>query len=280
MLLQDVGDRKLPLIHTKFSIFTTGTLNVPPLKIGPFDFADGGTFLMAATILFSALGVLMIMLRRSGYGQRLLAMKDSPAACATLGQNPVRLKLSVFMLSAAIAGVGGALMSSALVSVNSDRFSIFISLALVMTTVAAGMGSYASFKKAKVALALGVAVEGGIYLLAYTETISNWWFVGLTALMFLFWPAVGKVLQPGAFIPEEEMARRRAEIPLEVVGVDVPYTVEQRGVLDRALGLPAPPPTRRLAGLVPSQANGSANGHGAPIRELSPVTAEAPHGAA
>ena len=33
-------------------------------------------------------------------------MKNSPAACATLGMSVLRLKLSVFMLSAAIAGLG------------------------------------------------------------------------------------------------------------------------------------------------------------------------------
>ena len=55
------------------------------------------------------LGVGLVALRHSSYGRRLSAMKDSPAACATLGQNPLRLKLSVFMLSAAIILVGGSL---------------------------------------------------------------------------------------------------------------------------------------------------------------------------
>ena len=67
-------------------------------------------------------------------------MKDSPAASATLGQNPIRLKLGVFMLSAGIAGLGGALLSAALVTVDINSFTIFISLALVMSVVIAGIG--------------------------------------------------------------------------------------------------------------------------------------------
>jgi hypothetical protein len=67
-------------------------------------------------------------------------MKDSPAASATLGQSLVTLKLSVFMLSAAIAGVGGALMVSQLGSANIDRFDIFLSLSLLMLTVVGGIG--------------------------------------------------------------------------------------------------------------------------------------------
>ena len=67
-------------------------------------------------------------------------MKDSPAACATLGMSVVRLKLSVFMLSAAIAGIGGVLMSAQLGSVNLDRFDIFLSLAVLLITVVGGIG--------------------------------------------------------------------------------------------------------------------------------------------
>ncbi len=37
-------------------------------------------------------------------------MKDSPAACATMGLDLTALKLQVFALSAAIAGLGGALL--------------------------------------------------------------------------------------------------------------------------------------------------------------------------
>jgi Branched-chain amino acid transport system / permease component len=67
-------------------------------------------------------------------------MKDSPAASATLGQSMVTLKLSVFMLSAAIAGVGGALMTAQIGSANLDRFDIFLSLQLLMLCVVAGIG--------------------------------------------------------------------------------------------------------------------------------------------
>jgi hypothetical protein len=95
---------------------------------------------MFVTILFAVLGVGLVALRHSGYGRRLTAMKDSPAASATLGQSLVSLKLSVFMLSAAIAGVGGALMTAQIGSANIDRFDIFLSLSLLMLTVVGGIG--------------------------------------------------------------------------------------------------------------------------------------------
>ena len=147
MVLMDSNLHKIPLIHTRFSLFSAGaginSLVIPPLKIGPLDLGDGTTFLMTTTVVFAAIGIGLVALRNSSYGRRLTAMKDSPAASATLGQSLLRLKLSVFMLSAAIAGLGGVFMSMALGSVTPDNFSIFLSLSLLMLTVVAGI-SYVS----------------------------------------------------------------------------------------------------------------------------------------
>ncbi|WP_007516912.1 ABC transporter permease subunit [Pseudofrankia saprophytica] len=319
MVVADTVPRVLPLLHLKFSIFPNGTLNVPRPRLGVIDLANGGTFLMVVTILFAVLGVLMVALRRSGYGHRLVALKDSPAACATLGQNPVRLKLSVFMLSAAIAGLGGALMSSALVSVNPDRFTIFVSLGLVMTVVVAGIGyvsgalaggllagvgfvalqnvfdkvgtdhsslhdlfsflsqfstvlpaligislsrsptgfvndiieTFAVFRRARVMLGAGLALQAAIYLLAYTDTTSNWWLVALSVLLWGIWPRITPLVTD-RLVPA---ARARVagpstagsgEAPLELVGVDVPFTPEHLALLDRTLGLPGTPVVRAV----------------------------------
>ncbi len=129
MVLREITERELPLIHTRFSIFPSGNLGVARPKFGPLDLAEMPTFLMFVTVLFAVLGVGLVVLRHSSYGRRLTALKDSPAASATLGQSPVALKLSVFMLSAAIAGVGGALMTGPGSAPSTlDRFDIFLSL--------------------------------------------------------------------------------------------------------------------------------------------------------
>jgi ABC-type branched-subunit amino acid transport system permease subunit len=139
-MVAGISERKLPLIHTRFTIFPAGNLGVPRPAVGPLDLAAPGTFLMAVTVLFAVSGVGLVALRRSAYGRRLTALRDSPAASATLGQSPLSLKLSVFMLSAAIAGVGGALMTAQIGSANIDRFDIFLSLSLLMLTVVGGIG--------------------------------------------------------------------------------------------------------------------------------------------
>ncbi|MGA2473380.1 MAG: ABC transporter permease, partial [Acidimicrobiales bacterium] len=165
MILADIAPHVLPIFHLHFSIFDDGTLQIPPLKLGPIDLSSTKTFLTTSVCVFVLVGIGLIALRRSNYGRRLTAMKDSPAAAATLGQNLVKLKLSVFMLSAAIAGLGGVLLSAASGSVTSNTYIIFISLALVMLTVVGGIGSVAG--------ALMGGILAGTAFTALTSTFTN-----------------------------------------------------------------------------------------------------------
>lgn len=145
----------------RFTIFPTGQIGIPRPKIGPFDFKSADQFYMLCAVLFVLVAIALVHLRHSGYGRRLAAMKDSPAACATLGMSVVRLKLSVFMLSAAIAGLGGILMSAKFGTVSADNFDIFLSLALLMITVVGGIGYMSG------------ALFAGIFLIAFIEGLNN-----------------------------------------------------------------------------------------------------------
>jgi branched-chain amino acid transport system permease protein len=81
-----------------------------PTLLG-FDLANQRTFLVFCCLAFGIVGLALVSLRRSRYGRRLIAMRDSPAASATLGVNLTISKLVVFALSAAIAGVAGGLIA-------------------------------------------------------------------------------------------------------------------------------------------------------------------------
>ncbi len=125
-----------------FNLFNNGALNIPRPGFFGINFRENqSAMLILLAIAFSVIAVLLVALRRSTYGRQLSAMKDSPAACATLGLNMVKLKLSVFTLAAAIAGFGGALHASNLRAIQEDApFTVFEGLALFMLTVVGGIG--------------------------------------------------------------------------------------------------------------------------------------------
>lgn len=122
-------------------LFGLSTLPVDRLHVPFVDPSSEKAELVVLAGVFCLCSLLIVALRRSYFGDRLLAMKDSPAACAMLGMNLRRTKLLVFSLSAAMAGVGGALYGGTLGTVSPDRFSFFESLPLLLLAVVGGIGS-------------------------------------------------------------------------------------------------------------------------------------------
>lgn len=148
--------------HT--NLFTGGTLTVPrPRWFGIDFFLSARNYLMLLTVVFALVGIFLVALRRSAYGRALSAMKDSPAACATLGLDVTRLKLSVFMLSSAIAGLGGILYSAQVRTVSgANDYSIFLSLALFMLVVVGGVGYVSGALLGGLFAGVSFIVVGGI----------------------------------------------------------------------------------------------------------------------
>jgi branched-chain amino acid transport system permease protein len=73
------------------------------------DFAGDRAFLALCGAAFAVVAEGVLAIKRGPIGRRLAAMRDSQAACATLGLDVRRQKLLIFAVSAAIAGLAGAL---------------------------------------------------------------------------------------------------------------------------------------------------------------------------
>ena len=99
------------VVFTQQALFQSASRPVDRIQLGPLDLSGDRAYLVFLAVAFVALAALVVWIRRGPFGRRLVAMKDSPAACATLGMNLTRTKLTVFALSAGIAGLGGALLA-------------------------------------------------------------------------------------------------------------------------------------------------------------------------
>jgi branched-chain amino acid transport system permease protein len=78
-------------------------------------------------------------MRKGAFGRRLVAMRDSPAACATLGVNLFWTKVAVFAISAAIAGFAGALNGAYLGSGSTPDYQMLKGLPLLILLVVGGV---------------------------------------------------------------------------------------------------------------------------------------------
>jgi branched-chain amino acid transport system permease protein len=122
------------------STFDQGSSGVDALRVFGFSFADPGRQMILMAVLFAAASLEVVWIRRSAFGRVLVAMKDSEAACATLGIDLLGIKVAVFAVSAAMAGVGGALYASQAGSISPGNFDFVTGLPIFMMTVVGGVG--------------------------------------------------------------------------------------------------------------------------------------------
>ena len=151
------------------SIFTRGSVDVAPLELFGYAFNTPARQLILANVAFVAVAMLVVVVRRSGFGRRLLAIRDSEAACATFGLNLVGTRLAVFTLSAGIAGFGGAIYAIQLNSINPTRFDVVLGLPIFMLVVVGGAGLVGG------ALFAGASLNGLLPLVATLgDTAARW----------------------------------------------------------------------------------------------------------
>ncbi len=153
-------------------LFTQGSINVDPLTAFGKTFNSAASQIVIGAIFFALVAFLVVMIRRGRLGRRLIAMKDSEAACATLGMNLFGTKLLVFSISAGIAGLGGALYAMQLTSIQSGNFDLVNSLQVFALSVVGGIGAVGGALFAGISLYVVLPVIGVLF-----PTVVRW--VGL-----------------------------------------------------------------------------------------------------
>jgi branched-chain amino acid transport system permease protein len=142
------------------NLFQTGTTSAAPLKIFGYSFDTASRAMVVMAVVLALLTLLVVWMRRSAFGRRLLAMRDSEAACATLGMRLLATKTAVFAVSAGMAGLGGALYASQLQSIQGGNFDFITGLPVLLAAVVGGM-AYAG-----TGMFSGTSLEAGLPLLS------------------------------------------------------------------------------------------------------------------
>jgi branched-chain amino acid transport system permease protein len=232
---------RFSVLGHRFELFSGGTLPVRRPSVPGVDLRGDGAYFIYSAVVFAALVVVVVLIRRGRLGQQLIAMKDAPAAIATIGIDNRRLRLIAFGVSAAIAGVGGAILAGAQQSVSQDSFGLFAGLSILLLMVVAGIAHP------------GAAVFTG-FMLGGTEILGQLPLGPLAPLAqgggIVQTLAIGSVAvflarNPNGFIAEALDAGRRRkrgqaeppDIVPELIGLDGPSTPREVFALDRRIGL-------------------------------------------
>src|ERR1035437_6080482 len=107
-------------------------INVGRIILPGLSFGGNRSEFLLLSVFFVRVALLVLTIRRSLFGRRLVAMSDSPAAYATLGLNLAVTKVAVFAIAAALAGIAGGLYATVNGTVGSADFDFFSGIIFVL----------------------------------------------------------------------------------------------------------------------------------------------------
>ena len=125
----------------RVSLFNTGSVSAVGPRLFGWRLASGQDLMVLAAVCLALASVGVAALRRGRFGRRLIALRDSEAAYATLGGSLLLARVAVFALAAGIAGLGGALYAMQQQSVTAIQFSLVAGLPLFLLAVVGGLAS-------------------------------------------------------------------------------------------------------------------------------------------
>jgi branched-chain amino acid transport system permease protein len=241
-----------------------GDLNRNVERISPFgiDFNSPRSFLILMTVIFGLAGIGVQAMRRGAFGRRMLALRDSEAASATVGINIFVTKVTVFSLSAGMAGFAGAFLAmryGQLAAQNPNpQFGLLAGLAIVLALVIGGVGFVAG------------ALFAGVFGLI-TVIIQENWHLSIWSQLAVLAPGLailGIIQNPsGAVVPigegfarllpwrhdarrdYEEQKARDAEPEVGELGLERGFDEAEVLYIDRQLGISDDVPRVPVGGL-------------------------------
>ncbi len=122
--------------------------------------ASGSEFYFLCLVITVLCTLAVLNILRSPTGRAFVAIRDSEISAQSMGIHLARYKSLSFALSAALAGIGGALYAHKLQFISPDQFNILQSIDLLLLVVIGGLGSVHG------------AFLGAIFLISMPQLIS------------------------------------------------------------------------------------------------------------
>ena len=114
-------------------------IKAPEMLGWKLESAESFYGLCLVVTLLSTLGIVNLL--RAPTGRAFVAIRDSEISAQSMGIHLARYKTTSFALSAALAGIGGALYAHKLRFISPDQFNIIQSIDLLLMVVIGGLGS-------------------------------------------------------------------------------------------------------------------------------------------
>lgn len=127
------------LLRQDWAFDRTG-VSAPPRKLLGLELTTSRSYYYAALAAFVVAAAMAGLVRRSGFGRRLRAVRDNEDAARALRTRASAVKLGSYALAGALAGLGGAVIAFASTQISAALFTPRGSVDAVSIAVIGGLG--------------------------------------------------------------------------------------------------------------------------------------------
>jgi len=117
-----------------------GLPGIPRPNIFGLEIRTPQAYMWFAIVILALVVTAVYCIIHSPFGRVLRAMKEDPIAVQSLGESVVRAKVTIAILSSAIAGLAGSLYAHKMMFINPATFDIHESITIASMVILAGAG--------------------------------------------------------------------------------------------------------------------------------------------
>ncbi len=175
-----------------------GMLRIPPMSFGGLKIVSASDkyLVIWGVTAVATLGVISLL--HSRVGRALAAIREDEVAASVMGINVARYKIGVFVLSAILSGMAGAMYASYLGGLAPLKFGILESITLLIVVIVGGLGSISG-------TILAAIILTGLpeFMRGYEAYRPTAYAFALVLLIILFPGGLGRILR----LIESQIAR-------------------------------------------------------------------------
>jgi len=164
------------VFQSKFAFQYNNALTADRLSVFGKSVDNTGDYVVMMAVFFVLIALVVIAVRRGRLGRMLIAMRDSQAACGTLGLDLRWMRVGLFAFSAGIAGLAGGLFAGLRGTIGPDDFIYFKSLLILLMAVVWGVTTVSG------------ALAGGVFMMLLLNSNQD-----ITGVLFVLL-AVGAII--------------------------------------------------------------------------------------
>lgn len=120
---------------------SAGISAIPRPTLFGYQFSSGVQVALLAWIFCALVTLICWRIVKSPYGRLLRALREDVPAARSLGKSALGTKVSVFAVSAALAGVAGGLYATQIMYISPSEFTLDRSVEILSITIIGGLGT-------------------------------------------------------------------------------------------------------------------------------------------